>query len=96
MNYKAIICSQDMKTAFSSPANSILKTTMLTMGEFDFDTLFYNTVEDNNQENRTDYGQRNGTDPNVLPAELLFPGATYVLWIVFLIMMPIVLTNMLV
>ena len=77
-----------MKTAFSSPANSILRTMMLTMGEFDFDDLFYNTAEDN--------AQGNGTDPNALPAELLYPGATYLLWIVFVIVMPIVLINMLV
>ena len=78
---------KDMKTAYSSPANSILRTMMLTMGEFDFDSLFFNEEEDS---------PRNLTDPSVLPAEVLYPGASYFLWIVFVIVMPIVLTNLLV
>ena len=61
---------------------------MLTMGEFDFDDLFHNTGDDSDQ--------GNSTDPNALPDAVLYPGATYLLWIVFVIMMPIVLTNMLV
>jgi len=79
---------QDIKIAFSSPANSILKTVMLTMGEFDFDTLFFNTEKH--------YAKDNGTDPNTLPTEVLYPVTTYLLWIVFVIIMPIVLTNLLV
>jgi len=72
-----------MRTAFSSPANS--KTMMLTTGEFDFDTFFFNTEE---------YSSGQGNDG--LVDELLYPGATYVLWIVFVIVMPIILTNSLV
>jgi len=85
-----------MKTAFSTPAKTILKTMMLTMGEFDFDNLFYNTGGDNDQGNGTDYYLGSGSDSYTLPAELLYPAASYLLWIVFVLMMPIVLTNMLV
>ena len=81
--------TQDVKTAFSSPANSMLRTMMLTLGEFDFDSLFFNTDEGGSD-------PVNGTDPNALPQEVLYPGASYFLWIVFVIMMPIVLTNLLV
>jgi len=86
-----------MKTAFSTPAKTILKTMMLTLGEFDFDDLFYNTGDDNNdQVNGTDYYLEDGSDSYTLPAELLYPAASYLLWIVFVLMMPIVLTNLLV
>ena len=85
-----------MKTAFSTPAKTILKTMMLTMGEFDFDDLFYNNGADNNQGNGTNYYLGSESDPYTLPAELLYPAASYLLWIVFVLMMPIVLTNMLV
>jgi len=75
-----------MRTAFSSPARSMLKTMIMTTGEFEFDTLFFNTNEDNcNQGN--DKGLEN---------DLLYPASTYILWILFVIMMPIVLTNLLV
>jgi len=59
---------------------------MMTLGEFDFDNYFYNGVDDD----------RNSTDPDFLAAEVLYPGATYFLWIVFIIVMPIVLINLLV
>ena len=59
---------------------------MFTMGEFDFDDYFYNGADD----------EGNSTDPAYLPPELLYPGATYVLWIVFIVVMPIVLINLLV
>ena len=59
---------------------------MLTLGEFDFDTLFFNSEEDNSQSD----------DDGGLPNELLYPVSSYLMWIVFLIVMPIVLTNLLV
>ena len=76
MYFNQILPTQDMKTAFSSPANSMLRTMMLTLGEFDFDSLFFNTDEGGS-------GPVNGTDPNALPQEVLYPRATYLLWIVF-------------
>ena len=78
-----------MRTAFSTPARSMLKTMIMSTGEFEFDTLFYNTDDGRfNQETTQSGGQ--------LENDLLYPGATYVLWILFVIMMPIVLTNLLV
>ena len=64
---------------------------MLTTGEFDFDTLFYNTDEEDSSQ-----GTNATQAVNTLPAEILFPVASYLLWIVFVIVMPIVLTNLLV
>jgi len=75
-----------MDTAFSTPANAIMRTMMFTLGEFDFDDYFYNGADD----------EGDPTDLNYLPAEVLYPGATYFLWIVFIIVMPIVLINLLV
>jgi len=78
-----------MRTAFSTPARSMLKTMIMSTGEFEFDTLFYNTDDGRfNQGTTQSSGQ--------LENDLLYPGATYILWILFIIMMPIVLTNLLV
>ena len=55
-----------MKTAFSTPAKTILKTMMLTMGEFDFDDLFYNNGADNDQGNGTNYYLGSGSDSYTL------------------------------
>jgi len=49
----------------------MLKTMVMTTGEFEFDTIFFST-------------------------ELDFAAVSYVLWIVFVILMPVLLTNLLV
>jgi len=77
-----------MQTAFSSPANAILRTMMLTLGEFDFDDLFFNSDQDP--------VVATADNPDPLQPELLYPVASYILWIVFVIVMPIVLINLLV
>ena len=51
----------------------------MTIGEFDFDTIFFNSQEDAEAGN-----------------DLLYPEIAYFLWIVFIILMPILLSNMLV
>jgi len=65
-----------MSSAFSSPARSLVKTIVMTTGEFEFDGLFFNNEDD--------------------PDELFYPEAAYIVWIVFLVLMPIILTNLLV
>ena len=73
---------QDKLTPFSTPGRAFVKTLVMTTGEFEFDTLFINTVEGND-----DGGQ--------LPT-LYFSGAAYFLWIVFIILMPVLFNNLLV
>ena len=51
----------------------------MTIGEFDFDTIFFNSQEDAEAGN-----------------DLFYPEIAYFLWIVFIILMPILLSNMLV
>ena len=61
---------------------------MLTLGEFDFDSLFFNE--------ESDPVMSSSDNPDPLQPELLYPIASYILWIVFVVLMPIVLTNLLV
>ena len=68
-----------MRSAFSSPARSLIKTMVMTTGELDFDGIFFNSQEDADEGNN-----------------LFYPQIAYFLWIVFIILMPIILSNLLV
>ena len=57
----------------------MLKTLVMTTGEFEFDTIFINNQE--------------LVDDGVV---LLFPALTSVLWIIFIVIMPILFNNLLV
>ena len=70
---------QGERSAFSSPGRSLVKTMVMTTGEFDFDGIFFNSQDD----------AEDGND-------LFYPEIAYILWIVFIILMPIILTNLLV
>ena len=70
---------QGVRSAFSSPGRSLVKTMVMTTGEFDFDGIFFNSQDD----------AEDGND-------LFYPEIAYILWIVFIILMPIILTNLLV
>ena len=70
---------QGTRSAFSSPARSLIKTMVMTTGELDFDGIFFNSQEDADEGN-----------------SLFYPQIAYFLWIVFIILMPIILTNLLV
>ena len=73
-------CSfQGERSAFSSPGRSLVKTMVMTTGEFDFDGIFFNSQDDAEAGN-----------------DLFYPQIAYILWIVFIILMPIILTNLLV
>ena len=67
---------------FSTPARSLLKTMTMTTGEFEYDGIFRQAP--------------GGIDPGTTVREIPFPPVTYILWIVFIILMPILLTNLLV
>ena len=56
---------------FRNPARSMLKTMVMTAGEYEFDTIFFAT-------------------------QLDFATVSYIIWIVFVILMPILLANLLV
>lgn len=71
------------RTPFSDPARSLLKTMTMTTGEFEFDGIFQQTAG----------GVMRASD---IPGPIPFPEITYILWIIFLILMPILLTNLLV
>ena len=68
------------RSPFADPARSILKTMTMTTGEFEFDTIF----------------RQNPTGLSDSAEEIPFPPVSYILWILFVIIMPILLTNMLV
>ncbi|CAI8048714.1 Transient receptor potential cation channel subfamily A member 1 homolog [Geodia barretti] len=70
-----------MRQPFSTPARSLLKTMTMTTGEFEYDGIFRQAP--------------GGIDPGTV-REIPFPPVTYILWIVFIILMPILLTNLLV
>jgi len=57
----------------------MLKTLVMTTGEFEFDTIFVNEQE--------------SVDDGL---DLLFPALTSILWIVFVVTMPILFNNLLV
>ncbi len=68
------------RSPFSTPARSLLKTMTMTTGEFEFDTIF----------RQDPAGESDDAE------EIPFRTISYILWIVFVIIMPILLTNMLV
>ena len=72
------------RTPFATPGLSILKTITMTTGEFEFDGIF-----------RQAAGGIGAAEINRL-GEIPFPHVSYILWIVFIILMPILLTNLLV
>lgn len=70
---------QDRRTPFSNIGSSMLKTLVMTTGEFEFDTIFINDQE------LVDEG-----------LELFLPELTAIMWVVFIIIMPILFSNLLV
>ena len=70
------------RSPFSTPARSLLSVVTYSTGGFDFDAIF-----------RQAPGAT--TDDNDL-GEIPFPSVSYVMWIIFIIIMPILLNNLLV
>ena len=75
---------QFQRTSFATPARSLLKTITMTTGEFEFDSIF-----------RQAPGGVEFKEINML-GEIPYPPISYMLWIAFIILMPILLTNLLV
>ena len=70
---------QDRRTPFSTIGRSMLKTLVMTTGEFEFDTIFINDQE------LVDEG-----------LSLFIPELTAIMWVIFIIIMPILFSNLLV
>lgn len=70
---------QDRRTPFQSLGRSMLKTLVMTTGEFEFDTIFINDQELVDEE-----------------LSLFIPWLTALIWIIFVIVMPIIFSNLLV
>ena len=70
---------QDRRTPFSNVARSMLKTLVMTTGEFEFDTIFINDQELVDED-----------------LSLFLPELTGIFWVIFIIIMPIIFSNLLV
>lgn len=70
------------RSAFATPGRSIVTVLTMTTGDFEYDSIFRQHTE--------------GTPPEEVPPDIPFPTSSYILWIFFLIFMPILLTNLLV
>ena len=68
------------QSPFFAPATSIVKVMSMTTGDFSFDTIF----------RKSPSGDSENTE------EIMFPAIAYLLWIIFLIVMPILFINLLV
>lgn len=75
-----IILLMMQRSPFATPGRTILKVMTMTTGEFEYDAIFRQFPD--------------GTTDTI--EEIPFPPVSYVLWILFLILMPILLTNLLV
>lgn len=73
-------CDLVQRSPFSSPGRAILKAMSMTTGDFDFDSLFRLSPN----------GENEGVN------DIPFPAISVILWMIFIILMPILLTNMLV
>ena len=74
------ICFILQRSPFSTVPRSLLKTFTMSTGELDFDAIF----------------RQDPTGGSAGVEEIPFPAVSYILWIVFVVLMPVLLTNMLV
>lgn len=73
--------------AFHRPEFSLLKTSVMMIGEFEFDSIFYSMGSyDPNSDSLLDKHKN----------KLYYPGVSYALFVVFLVLMAILVTNLLV
>ena len=68
------------RSPFANPFHSVWKTVAMSIGELEYDDLFH---------------QPTGGSAAVVPS-IPFPEISYMLWIIFIILMPILFTNLLV
>ena len=70
------------RASFATPGRALVKTMTMTTGEFEFDSIFRQFP--------------GGADSGTMTEEIPFPPVSFLLWIIFLVLMPILLTNLLV
>ncbi len=70
------------RSSFATPGRALIKTMTMTTGEFEFDSIFRQFP--------------GGSDSGTMTEEIPFPPVSFLLWIIFLVLMPILLTNLLV
>ena len=70
------------RSPFSTPARSLLSIVTYATGGFDFDAIFRQAP--------------GGTEEDNALTEIPFPAVSYIMWITFIIIMPILLNNLLV
>ena len=68
------------RSPFSHPARSMLRTMTMTIGDIDTDGIFRQDIS----------GASDSRD------EVPFPAISYIIWITFIIFMPVLITNLLV
>lgn len=70
------------RASFATPGRAIIKTMTMTTGEFEYDAIFRQFP--------------GGDDSGNVTEEVPFLPVSFLLWIIFLVLMPILLTNLLV
>ena len=70
------------RSPFANPFRALIKTMTMTTGELDYESIFHYSS--------------GGSAQDELVSDIPFPVISFILWIVFLILMPILLANMLV
>ena len=70
------------RSSFATPGRAIVTTMVMTTGDFEYDAIFRQ--------------QTGGTAPGEEVDEIPFPPVSFLLWIIFLALMPILLANLLV
>ena len=70
------------RSSFATPGRAIVKTMTMTTGEFEYDAIFRQFP--------------GGAEDGSITDEIPFPPVSFLLWIIFLVLMPILLTNLLV
>ena len=68
------------QSPFANPFHSLMKTMTMTTGEMDYESIFH---------------QSSGGSTDVIP-DIPFPALSFILWIIFLILMPVLFANLLV
>ena len=71
------------RSSFATPGRALVKTMTMTTGEFEYDAIF----------RQFPGGAEVGS---TIVEDIPFPGVSFLLWIIFLVLMPILLTNLLV
>ncbi len=86
VKYIVVLCpTLFLQPEFNSPFYSLVKTSVMMIGEMDFNDMFHPDSEDDNSTHSVVYNKR-----------LHYENSTYTLFISFLILMSVIIMNLLV